>query len=116
MTDELLSTYVARQGLPVSNGTRSVLHDTNMHEFLLKFGFRRQYCRLNVVYTPLLYGLVSLAYPFRVPLLRLPRFPLLHNLKALLEQESYRRGCLATASNERSRPVEPGQLFPGSID
>ena len=76
MFDELLSTYVARQGLPVNNGTRSILHDTNVQEFLQKFGFRRQYCRLNIVYSPMLSCVVSLAYPLRALAPRLPEHPL----------------------------------------
>jgi len=81
-------------------------HDTNIHEFLLKFGFRRQYCRLNIVYSPMLSCVVSLAYPLRALALRLPEHPLSRKLKALLVLESYRRSSLPTAPGGTSRSLE----------
>jgi hypothetical protein len=88
MMDTLLTHYVAERKLPMSNGTRAVSHDTNMQDFLLKFGYRRQYCRLNVMYQPYLKLAISCLYPFRkfVP-------NKMHRMKALLLQEELRREC-----------------------
>ncbi|MEK7400337.1 MAG: hypothetical protein AAB116_25610, partial [Candidatus Poribacteria bacterium] len=86
--DTLLTHYVAERKLPMSNGTRAVSHDTNMQDFLLKFGYRRQYCRLNVMYQPYLKLAISCLYPFRkfVP-------NKVHRIKALLFQEELKREC-----------------------
>lgn len=32
----------------VSNGPRTLLHDTSINEFLMRLGYRKTYCRLNV--------------------------------------------------------------------
>ena len=35
----------------LTNGTKNVLHETNYHEYLMKyFGFRKAYCRLHIKY------------------------------------------------------------------
>ena len=90
MMDTLLKYYVAERGLPMSNGARSVSHDTNVQDFLLKFAFRRQYCRLNVQYRRSIGLAVSLLYPFRK---FLPGWGGMHNVKALLFQEELKRAC-----------------------
>jgi len=90
MMDTLLTHYVAERKLPMSNGTRAVSHDTNMQDFLLKFGYRRQYCRLNVMYQSYLKLAVSCLYPFRS---FIPDKGIMHKAKALLFQEELRREC-----------------------
>ena len=90
MMDTLLNHYVAERGLPVNNGTRTISHDTNMQDFLLKFGFRRQYCTLNVQYR----RLVGLAVMFLYPLRKLlPGWQAGRNIRALLFQEELKREC-----------------------
>ena len=49
----------------MSNGARSVSHETNFQDFLLKFGFGQQYCALRLAYTPLLALAVRGFYPWR---------------------------------------------------
>ena len=50
----------------VSDGFRSVLHETAVQDFLItKFGFERAYTRLNVRYRFPLGGVISAARPFR---------------------------------------------------
>ncbi len=90
MMDTLLNHYVAGKGLPMSNGTRAVSHDSNVQDFLLKFGFRRQYCRLNVQYRRSLGLAISMLHPFRK---FIPGWAAMHNVKALLFQERLRRTC-----------------------
>lgn len=73
--------------LYVSDGQRSISHDTNIQEFLIhKLKFRKAYCRLNIVYSPFMKAVVNLLYPFRSVL------PLLNKeIFAVLKQEEIRR-------------------------
>jgi hypothetical protein len=76
----------------VSDGARSISHETNVHAFLQdKFGFRRAYCTLHVAYSRKVGLAVALAYPFR-RLLKAMRIS--SRLDVLLEQERIRRACL----------------------
>ncbi|WP_416137131.1 hypothetical protein ACM26W_11500 [Halomonas sp. HK25] len=75
----------------VSNGARSISHDTGMHDFLMeRFNFRKAYARLHVVYFPLLSPLVHGLYPFRQPIQQ-AKGSLFRKLAVLLEQERIRR-------------------------
>ena len=65
LMDALLEHHVAREGRVMSNGARSVSHETNFQDFLLKFGFGQQYCALRLAYTPLLALAVRGLYPWR---------------------------------------------------
>jgi len=50
----------------VNAGFRSILHDTNIQNFLIrKFNFKKVYLDLDLYYRPLLGSAVKLAYPFR---------------------------------------------------
>jgi len=49
--DAVLSHYVNGLGKVVNNGSRSVYHKTNMQQFLLKLGYRKQPCSLVVHYS-----------------------------------------------------------------
>ncbi|MDG6348298.1 GNAT family N-acetyltransferase [Luteimonas sp. 8-5] len=82
--------YLGARGFRyVSDGARNLSHRTNIHQFLqTKFGFRRAYCRLNVVYSRPVGALVALAYPFGSVLKHVPGAA---KLRALLEQERIRR-------------------------
>ncbi len=41
--------YLCERGVKyVSNGSRTLLHDTSINEFLIRMGYRRNYCRLNI--------------------------------------------------------------------
>lgn len=75
----------------VSNGERSITRDTNIQDYLLKFGFRRQYCRLNVIYRPLVKSVVTVLYPFRKHIALLPDNNWLNKVQAVLYQEQLRR-------------------------
>lgn len=88
--------YLDERGFSyVSDGARNLSHATNVHQFLQdKFGFRKAYARLDVVYSPLVGLLVCCLYPFR-PLLR--RISFLSRLSVLLEQERVRRACKVDA-------------------
>ena len=87
LLDALLEHYVAQRGMVLSNGARAVAHETQFQEFLLKFGFLRQYCALRLAYTPLLDLAVRGIYPFR----RLVRGAPLARWRSLLFQEEIAR-------------------------
>lgn len=91
LINALLTRYVFEQGKRVSNGARSIAHDTNTQDFLLKFGFRKQYCHLNIVYQPLMSLAVRALYPWRVLIDRLPNSGNIHKVRSLLFQEKLYR-------------------------
>jgi len=73
----------------VSDGARSISHQTNIHEFLMsKFGFRKAYCKLNVVYRWDIKLLVKFLFLFK-NLFRIIGFN--NKITVLLKQESIRR-------------------------
>ncbi|SEK48569.1 GNAT family N-acetyltransferase [Halomonas daqiaonensis] len=75
----------------VSDGARSISHDTGIHDFLInRFGFRKAYAKLHVVYTPLLAAAVHALYPFRRLIGKTSR-PMFRKLTVLLEQERIHR-------------------------
>lgn len=77
----------------VSDGARSLSHDTQIHDFLeSKFGFRKAYARLHVVYVPWLSALVNIAYPFRKVISKMP-VEIFQKVSVLLKQEEIRRLC-----------------------
>jgi len=94
LLDTILQAYVAEQHKPVNNGARSLDHDTQMQDFVAKFGFRCIYTDLQVIYRPPLGSLIGLLYPFSslIDCLTLPRPAAA--LKTLLRQEQIRRSCL----------------------
>jgi hypothetical protein len=94
LVDSMLRVYVTDGHKTVSNGFRSIAHDTNMQEFLLKFGFRRVYCDLRVVYRPALGSCVKCLYPLKSVVDRIPDIHLTSRVKALLSQEKIRRSFL----------------------
>jgi hypothetical protein len=91
LRDTLLQTYVAEQGKTVGDGFRSIVHQSAMHDFLLKFGYRRMYCDLRVIYKPFVRAFVALAYPFRALVDKFPSVEPALSAQALLAQEAIRR-------------------------
>lgn len=84
----------ARKLLYVSDGARSISHHTNIHDFLeTKFGFRKAYSKLRVVYHPLLQPIVTALFPLRGIIAALPG-SLFRKMSVVLEQERIRRTCV----------------------
>lgn len=53
-------------GSYICDGSRSIRHETAFQEYLIRyFGFRKAYCKLNIIYKFPLNILVNLLYPFR---------------------------------------------------
>ena len=75
----------------INDGARSISHETNIQEFLIKkFKFRKAYCKLNVIYNLRIGFLVKLLYSFRL-VLKLLNFEPFTKLNILLDQEKIRR-------------------------
>jgi hypothetical protein len=66
LISEILQFYLNEMGYAyVSDGARTLHHDTNVHDFLIKtFGFEKIYSRLNLNYSHLFGSGVRLASPF----------------------------------------------------
>lgn len=90
--DTLLSHYTA-QGMQVSNGNRSIAHDTSMQEFLIKLGFTKHYCTLNIIYRPPFSLIINILYKSRKLIKRLPQHRLSNQVNALIFQEKIMRQC-----------------------
>lgn len=88
----LIEHYLGKRGIRyMTNGARSISHDTNVHNFLIEhFHFRRAYCKLNVCYRSILHHAVQLAYPFRSFTGKLPLKPF-GKFYTLLAQEYIKR-------------------------
>jgi hypothetical protein len=77
----------------VTDGTKSISHQTNVQEFLInKFKFRKAYCYLHIKYQPLFGLIVSCLFPFR-KLLSIIDILLLRNVNSILLQEEIKRNC-----------------------
>lgn len=73
----------------ICDGERSILHETSFQEYLEKyFGFRKAYCKLNLVYRQPFGVIVSMLMPFRRILNRFNTIPLIHKINGLLKLES----------------------------
>ena len=90
--------YLGERGFRyVSDGARSISHDTQIHDFLIsKFGYRRAYARLHVLYAPWLAMAVKVAFPFRRLIGVIP-IGMFRKASILLEQEAIRRKCAKRA-------------------
>jgi hypothetical protein len=93
LINSMIKHYVIENNATISNGNRSIAHDTNIQDFLLKLGFRRQFCRLNVVYQPMLKLTIKTLFPLYKLINKLPDRGPVHKLQALLYQENLRRAC-----------------------
>lgn len=91
LKDTTLRKYVTEDGKTMHNGFRSVIHETNTHDFLLTLGFSRVYCDLKVVYRPTVKACVDLLYNQRSLLKRLPESSIKSKILGLLSQEEIRR-------------------------
>ena len=78
----------------ISNGAKSLSHDTNIHDFLIsKFNFRKAYARLHVIYTPWLRAAIVVLYPFRYWIEKVPFSPFKKAAVLLYQEEIHKRCC-----------------------
>jgi hypothetical protein len=89
LKNSILSAYVSEQGKTAYAGFRSVVHDTNTHDFLTRQGYSRVYCDLKLVYRPAVRTAVNLLYKIRPIVDRIPEsfLNLKGKIQALLFQE-----------------------------
>ena len=72
----------------VNEGTRSILHKTNVQSFLIeKFKFRKAYCKLHLQYHPFLKIIIFILFPFRLLFIK-SNNKLLHKIGVVLIQEA----------------------------
>lgn len=79
----------------ISGGQRAIRHKTNTQETLQHdFQFRRAYCRLHIIYSPLMKAIVTLLYPFRRWVEKMAgKRVFLNNVASVLKMEEIRRAC-----------------------
>ena len=81
-----------KAGAIIVDGERNIQHITKHQELLIKkFGFRKAFCRLNVIYRPAIKCIVKLLYPFRRVLLKLDAIGLIHKINGVLLLEQILR-------------------------
>ena len=93
LVDAILEEYLVHRRLRyVSDGSRSIYHETGVHDFLIqKFGFRRVHANMHVIYSPTLALAMRMSRPLSGFVSSLAsRFQLssLRKLEALHFQES----------------------------
>ena len=77
----------------INNGTRSISHQTNIHDFLIdKFKFRKAYCNIQVVYSPLFNILVRYLLPLKSFFSLIP-LDFSRKIYVVLHQEEIRKLC-----------------------
>lgn len=83
--------YLSERGfLYVSDGARSINHQTNVQDFLIKkFGFYKSHSELNVLYSIKLDLFMKLIRPFSFIFLKF-NIPVIKKLNVLLLQDSYK--------------------------
>lgn len=92
--------YINREGFGyVNDGERNVRHITSYQDFLIRtLGFHKAYCRLHIVYHPLVKPIVAILYPIRNIIGKVGRHSsLVYNIYCLLKQEQYARACRRTS-------------------
>lgn len=72
----------------VCDGERCINHKTNIQNHLENlFGFRKAYCKLHIVYRPVMKFIVRTIYPFRKLLLLLDNVNVFQNINSVLKME-----------------------------
>ena len=75
----------------INNGSRSVSHDTKIQSFLIKkFGFRKSYCKMNILYSPFVAVAIKFIYPFKFFIMHLNN-NFANKLQVLIRHEEIRR-------------------------
>lgn len=77
------------------DGDRTILHQTNFQDYLIKyFGFRKAYCKLNIIYRPSVKPVVCLLFLIRKPIFVIAdrtNFRLFQKITAILKMEEIAR-------------------------
>ena len=88
---EHFNEFLSNGGI-VCDGTRSISHETKFQEYLEdKFGFRKAYCKLHIVYSSKIKFLVKILYPFKGLLYKFDNVGRIHNINGILRMEAFTR-------------------------
>jgi hypothetical protein len=99
----VLQDLVAERGVSVQNGARPVNHETEIQDFLLKFGFERRYGRLEIVYSRSAF-LAAMVARLVDPLSALVPEPARTSVRTLALQERIRRSAGRQATDSSVTP------------
>jgi ribosomal protein S18 acetylase RimI-like enzyme len=118
MLDHYLNSCSARY---VSDGSRSLYHETNVQEFFItKFGFRRAFARIAIEYSKPALLAVASVYPFRQVLSNVATYiqrPILRRACGVLEQEGIRRATVSEIAGEQANKYSQiAQLHIANLD
>lgn len=87
---DLSDSYIT--GKYLTNGQRSISHETNFNEDLCKYyGFRKAYCRLCIAYNPKIKVFVKVLYPFRELFQKKDSNKFFHNINGIMRMEEIAR-------------------------
>ncbi len=87
-----LERYMRPEIRYIMGGWRTMIHETNYQDYLLKnFGYRKAYCRLHIQYRTWVGIVVAILYPFRNLLGKISKKGLLYQLWCTLKQEEIHR-------------------------
>lgn len=76
----------------ICDGARSIQHETAFQDYLEKyFEFRKAYCKLHIVYKPVIKMVVGVIYPLRRVLRKLDGINAIRKINALLRMEEINR-------------------------
>ncbi len=77
----------------ICDGERNISHETSFQDFLEKyFGFRKAYCKLNIVFRPSVRWLVPILRVLRKPLKKLDNVGIVHMINSVLTMEELSKG------------------------
>lgn len=81
-----------QEGFYIVDGERNIKHETHFQDYLEKyFGFRKAYCKLNIIYKWYMKAAVICLYPFRKLLRKLNSHSFINQINAVLKMENYYR-------------------------
>ncbi len=91
---ELCRYYLNEQKMRyICDGERNIRHITNYQDFLIRvLGFKKAYCKLHVVYHPIVKPIINILYPLRKLISRFGKLNRhLYNVSCVLRQEEIAR-------------------------
>lgn len=85
-----------KQGIRyIMGGYRTMIHDSNYQDYLLKnFAYRKAYCRLCIRYRPWVKLVVNVLYPFREMIKKFSQNKFMYQIWCTLRQEEIRRSFI----------------------